>query len=466
MQFDSFSFFIFFVVVLCAYQVLPNWRAQKWLLLIASYLFYGAWSPPFIILLFLSTFIDYLVALQMEKAVQPQARKLWLGVSLASNLGMLGYFKYAQFLLESTESLLGYIGVHYAAPDLGIILPIGISFYIFQTLSYTLDVYRKKMPASRSLLDFALFVSFFPQLVAGPIVRAIDFLPQCLERKKVESTALIVGVMLIVWGLFQKTVLADGIFAPIVDEMYAGYIKESLAHNLLGIFSFSMQIYCDFAGYSLCAVGAAMAFGFILPDNFNAPYAARGFSGFWQRWHISLSQWLRDYIYISFGGNRRGQWITFRNLVITMFLGGLWHGANWNFVIWGLLHGFFLVLEHFYRLRIGKSLGIFTIPATFLITTLLWIPFRSPDLATTKQISYALVDRDLPWFTQFSDNQYMAFAGIILLFAYQVWRRHLPLQILVNKVHPGIQAGLLSMAIVMIALFSSGDNHAFIYFQF
>ena len=322
MQFDSFTFVLFFISVLVLFQLAPNWKLQKMVLLFGSYLFYAAWSPPLVVLIWISTATDFVLARYLSAAEKPGRRRLLLLVSLLVNLGLLGYFKYAEFLMDSFAALIGSFGVVYVAPEFDIILPIGISFYTFQTLSYTIDVYRKRIEATDNLLDFSLFVTFFPQLVAGPIMRAESLLPQFQIPRKLKQPNLMLGLSLIAWGLFQKTVLADSLYSPLVDQYFAEPFTHGAATAWLAVFSFSMQIYFDFSGYSLCAVGAAIVFGFALMDNFNAPYAATGFSDFWRRWHISLSQWLRDYLYISLGGSRNGNIRTLRNLCITMLLGG------------------------------------------------------------------------------------------------------------------------------------------------
>jgi len=467
MQFDSFTFIFFFIAVLIAYKLLPGWQSQKLLLLISSYLFYAAWSPPLVILIWISTLVDFFAARAIAHTRVEVYRKYLLILSALVNLGMLGYFKYAEFIVESFSELLAKMGVIYSPPAFDIILPIGISFYTFQTMSYTIDVYRKKIAPTNNLLDFSLFVTFFPQLVAGPIVRAGKFLPQCETRKQLTLSGVVIGISLIIWGLFQKTVLADGLFSPLVDSFYSTGVGDSLISNWLAIFSFSMQIYFDFAGYSLCAVGAAMALGFKLPDNFNAPYAATGFSDFWRRWHITLSQWMRDYLYFPLGGDRRGRSHGLRNLIIVMFLGGLWHGASWNFVLWGMLHGIFLVIEHLLKawkqIRIPQILSVLI---TFILVTLIWIPFRSTGLPESIHTLKQLFDTNIVFFNGLSVQQIVALVVLSLTLAYQYWRREKYLADLLYHVPYSVQAGLISMAILTIALTSTGDSHAFIYFQF
>ena len=353
MQFNSLTFVAFFAIVVTIYYALSSWTARKAVLVVASYLFYAAWNPFYVALLWVSTTADWTIARRMAGVENRNRRRLLLVLSLSINLGLLGYFKYGGFLLENFSTLMSSIGFEYAPPTASIVLPIGISFYTFQTLSYTLDVYRGDMRPRCRLLDFALFVSFFPQLVAGPIVRARYFLPQCLESRSANADKMGWGLALMSFGLFSKIVLADSVLAPVVDAVFASPASVGSVDAWLGVFAFSGQIFFDFSGYSTCAIGAAMCLGFALPDNFRAPYAAIGFSDFWRRWHISLSEWLRDYLYISLGGNRRGEFRTFVNLVITMFLGGLWHGASWMFVIWGLLHGGYLVIEHGLKKLVG-----------------------------------------------------------------------------------------------------------------
>ena len=386
MVFNSFSFAIFFAVVLALYRAPMGWSARKTMLLVASYLFYGAWNPPLVSLLFLSTAVDWTAARWMARQTDPRRRKLALLMSLVSNLGMLVVFKYAGFLMGTFEDLLGAFGASWTAPAWDLVLPVGISFYTFQTLSFTIDVYRGNLdPQRTTLLDFALFVAFFPQLVAGPIVRAADFLPQLRAPKHTTSRGLVWGVALITLGLFEKSVLADALLARHADAAFAA-AAPSTADAWIGALAFSGQIFFDFAGYSTCAIGVAMALGFALPDNFRTPYGASGFSDFWRRWHISLSSWLRDYLYISLGGNRKGPSRTTINLFLTMLLGGLWHGASWNFVLWGALHGAYLVAERLVRGRDGRegdARGLRLVRAWFvtqLAVLLAWVPFRAVGL--------------------------------------------------------------------------------------
>ncbi len=342
MLFSEFLFWEFFAAVLVLYLVLPH-RAQNRMLLVASYVFYGAWDWRFLSLIIFSTAVDYLVALQMSRSTQAARRKALLVVSLVVNLGLLGVFKYLGFFVDSFVEMADGLGWTVSAPVLHIVLPVGISFYTFQTLSYTIDVYRREMTATTDLLNFALYVAFFPQLVAGPIERARHLLPEIEAPRQVSLHKLGRGAVLCLVGLIKKIAIADAI-APSVDAVYANPAATG-AEILIATWLFAVQIYCDFSGYTDIARGVARMLGFDLMRNFMQPYFATDIQQFWRRWHISLSTWLRDYLYISLGGNRRGRRRTQINLILTMVLGGLWHGAAWNFVLWGAFHGALLALH-------------------------------------------------------------------------------------------------------------------------
>ena len=359
MNFHSFQFFGFLVLVLGLHYALPR-PGRRWLLLVASYVFYGAWDWRFLGLILLSTTLDWWLALRIADEPDGRRRRRWIVVSVVANLGILGVFKYTDFFLASFCALTG------ADPNawlLHIVLPPGISFFTFQSMSYTIDVYRGHVPARRSLVDFALFVAFFPQLVAGPIVKANEFFPGYDDWRRPGDADLQRGVRLILVGLVQKTVFADQL-APIVDAWFGTATTPGLLHTATGflpaltaVIAFGLQIFFDFAGYSSIAIGSALLFGYRFPVNFRQPYLARDVAEFWHRWHISLSTWLREYLYIPLGGNRHGAWRTQRNLMLTMLLGGLWHGASWNFVVWGALHGIYLVVHRAWRATIGARLG-------------------------------------------------------------------------------------------------------------
>jgi len=341
MLFNSFTFWLFYGIVFTLYFQLAR-RQQNLLLLIASYYFYGCWDWRFLGLIALSTLLDFSLGLAIDTARQDRVRKGLVTLSIAANLSFLGFFKYYGFFSSELERFLTSIGVPGLVPSFSFVLPVGISFYTFQSMSYTIDVYRRDLKACRSLLDFATFVSFFPQLVAGPIQRANQFLPQFLSPRTVTSELFKQGLYLVASGLFRKIVIADNM-APIADAVFSTSVKDlSGAEILLGLYAFAFQIYGDFSGYSAIARGVAKWMGFELSVNFRMPYLATSPSDFWQRWHISLSAWLRDYLYIPLGGNRNGNWNTYRNLMATMLLGGLWHGANWTFIAWGAFHGVLL----------------------------------------------------------------------------------------------------------------------------
>jgi alginate O-acetyltransferase complex protein AlgI len=390
--FNTGAFFVFFAAVLLLYRALPH-RAQNWMLLGASYLFYGWWDWRFLGLLGASTLLDWTLALRIDAARERgdlTAAKRRVTMSVVANLGILAAFKYFNFFIGSGEHLLRAFGYDGPTWTLRIILPVGISFYTFQSLSYIVDVYRGELRASRSLVDFALFVAFFPQLVAGPIERATRLLPQVQQPRVVTRTDWEEGVMLFGVGLFRKVAIADPA-GSIADVYFADPAAHTSLQLVAGVLLYSLQIYNDFAGYSDMARGSARLMGFTLMRNFRHPYFATSFSDFWQRWHISLSEWLRDYLYIPLGGNRKGRLRTHLNLMITMLLGGLWHGANWTFVAWGALHGFFLIAQHASKALVPwKTSGVWlraTGHATaaltvFALVNVTWVFFRAPDFAT------------------------------------------------------------------------------------
>jgi len=350
-------------------------------------------------------------------------------------------------------------------------LPVGISFYTFASLSYTIDVYRREIRGDCGFFDYALFVSFFPHLVAGPIVRARILLPQIRTPRRATSAEVGWGLALVVIGLFCKVVLADNLFAPVVDSVYGRAGPYGALETWAAVLGFSGQIYYDFSGYSLCAIGLALCFGFSFPDNFRHPYAARGFSDFWRRWHITLSTWLRDYLYIPLGGSRGGEWRTYRNLMLTMLLGGLWHGASWMFVLWGGLHGTYLAVERWTRSRFGISDDAQPRPdialtlITFLIVTLTWIPFRSPTPATARTVLEGLVGASaataLP-----AGPLYACLVAIALTVGWHWYLRDTSLESVFEKFGRTAQTAVLAACLIAMFLYSGGDERAFIYFQF
>lgn len=472
MVFNSLTFLLFFALVLAVHNLRLSWRVRKLNLLLASYLFYAAWNPPFVLLLWVSTLVDWLAAAGMGRATSRAGRRAWLVLSLATNLGLLGFFKYGRFAVENFAALLSTLGIAYqpAAPDF--ILPVGISFYTFQTLSYTLDVYRGTLRPWPSFLDFALYVTFFPQLVAGPIVRAANFLPQLRSPRTPTAEHVGWGLTLLLIGLFQKVILADACLAPVVDKVFASAAQAGRLDAWIGVLGFSAQIFFDFAGYSTCALGAACCLGFTLTENFRYPYAALGFSDFWRRWHISLSSWLRDYVYIALGGNRRGPLRTGVNVLGTMLLGGLWHGASWMFVIWGGLHAAYLLGERLLRHAAAARRWVLPVRARWLavlgtygLVCVAWVFFRAPDLATATLLLRAMT---LGGPNHLWIGELQAATALLVVFAMLVWHslmRDTTLGAVLSRAP--WPARSVALAVLLLALcVTRGDGRAFIYFQF
>lgn len=471
MAFNSLIFLIFFAVVLGLHSLPLSWKFKKTNLLLASYIFYAAWNPPFILLLWISTLTDWFAAKRM--AVSEGARKrLYLLISIIVNLGLLGYFKYGQFLEENFALLLASMGLTYEITPGNIILPLGISFYTFQSMSYSLDVYRKHIKPANSMLDFALYVSFFPQLVAGPILRAGFFLQQLVEENRDRLADYGWGCALIVIGLFEKVVLADGLLAPVVETVYSSTAGASTVDAWIGTLAFAGQIFFDFNGYSVIAVGLALCLGFKLPWNFLSPYAAIGFSDFWRRWHVTLSSWLRDYLYISLGGNRRGKLRTYANLLLTMLLGGLWHGASWLFVLWGAAHGAFLIIERLAVRLFGNVRFLQTTAArfgfgciTFLLVCLTWVLFRADSTAAAQQLLTVML---LPMaglaVTELS--QVLTVLGVIAALLGTHWYMRQREFGSMLKSLPWPVIGLTLAAMIIAIVLSPGEERDFIYFEF
>ena len=474
MLFNSLTFLVFFAVVLFLHNLPLSWRVKKCNLLWASYVFYAAWNPPFVLLLILSTVVDWFAAKGLYAARTPARRRVWLAATLGVNFGMLAFFKYSAFLLANVTRLLHALGVNYHPPHLDILLPIGISFFTFVTMSYTLDVYWGRMKPWDSFLDYAMFVTFFPHLVAGPILRAASFLPQCLEPRKPSRPEFFWGLSLLVLGLFQKTVLADYLLAPVVVKTYDSGQSLGFADAWLGTLAFSGQILFDFAGYSTCAIGIALCLGFWLPQNFRYPYAAVGFSDFWRRWHMSLSTWLRDYLYIPLGGNRKGPLRTNVNLLTTMLLGGLWHGAAWTFVIWGGLHGVYLVAERFLKQwvpphpfwnalvpRMLIALG------TYLLVCLTWVFFRGHGLKQALGISAAMAGLGASGQSPIlsTSAQLQVILVILIILAMHWVMREKTLEDVASRSPWWLRSAALS-AMLLAILLTPGQDRAFIYFQF
>ncbi|MCC6930210.1 MAG: MBOAT family protein [Gemmatimonadaceae bacterium] len=473
MVFNSLTFLVFFAVVMAMYYLLPiGWTGRKVVLLVASYIFYAAWNPPFVLLLIASTVIDWEIAKRMAASERPSYRRALLGFSLVFNLGVLAFFKYGGFLLENFTRLVAMFGVEYQPPEWSIILPIGISFYTFLTLSYTIDVYYRVMEPGRSFLDYAFFITFFPHLVAGPIIRAADFLPQCVEPRRATRDQLGWGLALMVLGLFEKVILADTLLAPAADTVFGAASRAGFIDAWTGTLAFSAQIFFDFAGYTTTAIGCALCLGFVLTDNFRFPYAAVGFSDFWRRWHISLSTWLRDYLYVPLGGNRRGAARTQVNLMLTMLIGGLWHGAAWRFVVWGALHGTYLVAERRARQLWGGA-RVWSVPlmqlalalGTYALVCVTWVYFRAHSLADAWRISRAMLlgGSDQMLLTN-QDRAIVVGITVLLLAAH--WRmRASSIEDEWKGLPRWLRPVVLASMVLAICL-ASGDERAFIYFQF
>lgn len=385
MVFTSWPFFWFFLAVMAGLWVLRARSLRHLWLLAASCYFYAYWNPLYLILLLTPSIIDYVCADYIDKSNDEAVRKRWLVFSVVSNLALLGYFKYTNFFLGNFASLTGLAERH-----LDILLPVGISFYTFKTMSYTIDVYRREIPACKSLWRYAMFVTYFPELVAGPIVRASVFLPQMTRQLRPSWVRVAAGMQIVLLGVTKKILIADrlAIFVDSIFEQPGLYDPLTVASAVV---AYSIQIYCDFSGYSDMAIGISRIIGFDLPENFNMPYAAVSVVEFWRRWHITLSQWLRDYLYIPLGGNRGGRLLTYRNLMLTMLLGGLWHGASWNFVCWGGLHGLALAANHLWT-RDWKPFGghlpsartkILRWLVTYVYVCITWVFFRSADFPTS-----------------------------------------------------------------------------------
>jgi D-alanyl-lipoteichoic acid acyltransferase DltB (MBOAT superfamily) len=477
MIFNSYLFWAFFAVVLLVYWLLPH-KYQRWLLVITSYIFYGAWDWRFLSLIFISSAVDFVVGQAIDRRTDPVQRKRMLIISVLVNLGFLGIFKYFNFFAGEFVHLMDLFGFHLSALTINVVLPVGISFYTFQTMGYTIDVYYRRAAPSRDFLGFSLFVSFFPQLVAGPIERYSHLMPQFESRRPWTHNLFGEGLYHVLIGMFKKVVLADNL-APIADAIFATPYQElNGGQVLIGVWAFALQIYGDFSGYSSIAQGIARWMGFELMYNFKMPYFAQSPSDFWRRWHISLSQWLRDNLYVPLGGNRGSEPKTYRNLMLTMGIGGLWHGAAWTYVIWGVLHGALLCLFRPFSLRPGKTAGVMGPPekrplwlklllvfVMFQAVCLTWLYFRAPS-ATQAWGMLAAVVGGFSWdsFTTFGLAS-LAFYALPLL-VYEAWVERSGNMLAILKVAWPIRAAFYSYMLLMLWFFPPEASSAFIYFQF
>jgi len=471
MVFNSLTFVVFFLLVLGMHSLPLPWKAKKVNLLIASYIFYSAWNPPFVILLWVSTVVDWYAAQGLVKARREAARHAWMLLSVVANLGMLAYFKYGQFLLDNFSAMVNAMGIAYQPAHSDIVLPVGISFYTFATMSYTLDVYLRRAAPARNLLDYALFVTFFPHLVAGPIMRPTELVPQFAEPRRASPDQLRFGLALMTLGLFNKVVLADSFLAAVAEKVYDADKIPGALDAWAATLAFSGQIFCDFAGYSTTAIGAALCLGFAMPDNFRFPYAAVGFSDFWRRWHITLSSWLRDYLYIPLGGNRHGERRTYTALMATMLLGGLWHGANWTFVAWGGLHGLYLAVERALRARFahyrpGPLLLVALGLLTYALVNLTWVFFRAKTFGKAWLVlngMFGLNATAKPILTTY----YLLCVAVIIggLVVTHWYMRARTLEAVIARAHPAAIASVWALLAFSIVI-AQGSGSAFIYFQF
>ncbi len=473
MVFNSLHFLWFFVVVYAAYRVLPH-RAQNWLLLVASYYFYASWDWRFLGLLIASTLVDYSCALALGRTESARTRKTILFASLTFNLTLLGFFKYFNFFADSLHGLFGAVGWRADFVTLEVLLPVGISFYTFVTMSYVIDVYRRDTPPTRDLLEFAVFVAFFPHLVAGPILRASTLLAQIASPRRIMPDQLRDGAWLIVWGYFQKVFVADNL-APLANAVFEPGTPHTGVNVLLGVYAFAFQIYGDFAGYSNIARGTSKLMGIELIENFRFPYLARTPQEFWRNWHISLSTWLRDYLYIPLGGSRGTASQTRRNLFITMVLGGLWHGAAWTFVAWGVYHGLLLIAyRSAERVRVFREILLGPVRTwrflswlvMFHLTCYGWLIFRARSAGQIRDLTASL-------FLNFAPASADVRGLLVPLLLYttplivvhaieSVWDDLL----IVPRLPVGVRYSIYAAAFYLTMLFGNFGGAEFIYFQF
>ena len=470
MLFNSLGFIVFFTLVLIYWHLPVTWTHKKRMLLLASYIFYGLWNPPLVLLLWISTVVDWIAGKKLFQETDQRKRKGWLWLSILVNMGFLVFFKYGSFLLENFQFLLGLIGVDFTPLEWSILLPMGISFYTFQTMSYSIDMYYRKIQPAPRFLDFALYVTFFPQLVAGPIVRSDELVPQFAEPTRASQSQLLWGAFLLTLGMFEKVVMADVLLADHADTVFGAGKALHVLDAWTGTLAFSGQIFFDFAGYSTCAIGIALMLGFSLPDNFRYPYASIGFSDLWQRWHISLSSWLRDYLYIPLGGNRSSTRRTIINLMLTMLLGGLWHGAGWTFVLWGFLHGFYLVVERWLRGRFTIALnawnGILLALGTYTLVNITWVFFRAREFGTALDILASMFFLHPDGEKVLDTNEIIQVLTVItFLFLSHWFMRNTSVKAVASKTPWWVMSTIWACMFTLLCV-AQGSGEQFIYFQF
>lgn len=469
MLFNSFSFFIFLVVVLLVSALLRKYlkKTELWFLVIASAYFYGQWNWTYLILIYITIISDYILG---QKYFNNDNPKRFLYISLIVNLGILFVFKYLNFMVSTVNAINESVHFSYQIPGIELLLPVGISFYTFQSLSYMIDIHRKELKPRTKFVDYALFVSFFPQLVAGPIVRASEFFHQ-LDKKRHFSFAMAQsGCFLIILGLVKKVVFADNL-ALFVDPVFDHPENHNGIVTLFAVYAFAFQIYFDFSGYSDIAIGVAKLLGFTFPRNFMHPYISLSFQDFWRRWHMTLSRWLRDYLYISLGGNRGGSYKTMRNLFLTMFLGGLWHGASWNFAVWGILHGLYLAIERFnnkFNIIVlnnnFKAVKLIKWFVVFHLVCFAWIFFRATDFSQSIQIieNIGLMKGNL----KVSNQQLLTMSIIAFLPLLHFISSKLDLSQNAENMKTAAYVNYVCLLALLLIFFSSQSSDSFMYFQF
>jgi D-alanyl-lipoteichoic acid acyltransferase DltB (MBOAT superfamily) len=473
MLFNSLDYLLFLAVAVAGYWALARTHIGRLLFVfLASCAFYMAWQVPYILLILGSTALDYLVGWRIHRARTQRVRRAWLGVSVVGNLGLLGTFKYFNFFSAAIGDALGVIGIGVSPPFLDVLLPVGISFYTFQTLSYTIDIYRGRLEPARNPLDFAVFVTYFPQLVAGPIVRASELLPQLARPPRLAEGMIGRGLFFIATGLIKKVAIADFLSVNLVDRVFANPEYYTATETVLALYGFTMQIYCDFSGYTDVARGSAMLMGLELPENFDRPYRSTSPAEFWRRWHMTLSTWLRDYLYFPLGGSRVGPVRAYLNLWITMFLIGIWHGASWTFVLYALLQAFAMVLHRFFYRLSGRTadtvdplaLHAFKIFACLQFVVFSRILFRATSLDNAWEVTARL------WSNTWSMAQIAPTVWLALLIPFaahyvpkSVWESVGEWFVRLPAVSQGFVLGAVGIALAGIA---TGDVVPFIYFQF
>jgi D-alanyl-lipoteichoic acid acyltransferase DltB (MBOAT superfamily) len=472
MLFNSFEFAFFLPIVFLLYWFVFNKsiKVQNFFLLVVGYIFYGWWDWHFLFLIAFSTLFDFTIGILLDKTIHDRKRKLLFIASCIVNIGFLGFFKYFNFFIENFISAFETIGYHIPPVSLKIILPVGISFYTFQSLSYTTDIYRRKMKPTTDFISFAAFISFFPQLVAGPIERAFHLLPQFHVKRNFNVQQAVNGMRQILWGLFKKIVIADTL-SSYVDQIFASYVILPGSTLLLGAIYFSVQIYCDFSGYSSIAIGTARLFGFSLLQNFNYPYFSMNVAEFWRKWHISLTSWFRDYVYIPMGGSRGSLTKTLFNTLFVFTLSGFWHGANWTFIIWGLLNGLFIIpnilLKRNKNLNTTSTNSFFRIVSmfiTFSLITFTWIFFRSNSIPEAFHYLAGIFSKSLFKYP-IQHGMSLTIPLILLLFSIE-WLRKNEIKAFLPQRFPIVFRWSLYIVMIIVCLAFFKQNQSFIYFQF